>query len=81
MSFKEKYSSVRKSSNSTGALASAKNKHITLYFKLLEELVKSGTVIVPHKNTEQMLTDNFTKCLEEIVAFGSIITQSKEYLR
>ena len=47
-------------------------------FKLLEELVKSGTIIiVPHTSTKVILVDAFSKCLR-IVAFGDIMAKMKE---
>ena len=84
LSFKEHYSSIRINFDGTGALALAKNRKysprstpIALRSKVLEELVKIGTIIVTHKSTEHMPTDIFTRSLG-IVAFRNIMTQIKE---
>lgn len=40
---------------------------------MLEELVKSGTIVVTHKIAEHMLSDIFPKYLD-IMAFRNIVT-------
>lgn len=59
---------------------STRIQHIALHLKLLEELVKSGIIIVTHKSTEHILAHVFTKYLG-IVVLRNIMAHTKEYRR